>query len=339
MEKQLLLNDHIYRWDNLGDRAAIASIDSELFDFLDAFFGSAPTLQVQTSGTTGAPKTYYLERSAFLASAKKTINFFALGASQTFGLALPMRSIAAKMMVIRAYLAQANLQTLPINANPIANLSKRIDFLAITPHQAQVILDKNPEKMFNCHTILLGGSGIPPLLEEQLRALAHPRVFHSYGMTETLSHVAIRNVSQGEQWFTILPGFGLTLDERGCLCIKSDFFSPVITNDIAEIASGKLRIAGRWDLCVNSGGVKLFPEELEKKITHLFKHPFLIAAKSDRYLGEKLVLVIAADSAAYSGIAEEIKLFLTNYESPKEIIFVKELPYNTNGKLLRRWPA
>lgn len=316
------------------------SLFSEIALFIADWLDENPEIEVQTSGSTGEPQKIKILKNQMLQSAAATAQFFDLKENENMYLCLPVRFIAGKMMIIRALYSQMNLIVLQEqNSHPIDNLPDdlTIHFAAFVPMQLKDI--KNTKKI---KTILLGGAPISSEQEDAFQKLK-AEIFHSYGMTETLSHVAIRKVNGKEKSniFKALPNINFELDERDCLIIDVPFLSEkVITNDIVELINPKEFIwKGRYDNVINSGGIKFFPEELEKKIQNLLQENYFFFGLPDEILGEKICLFI--EHSSYSQVElnkfrDELKDVLNKYEFPKAIYFIEKFSYTLSSKIKRQ---
>lgn len=310
-----------------------------LGEFVREWLNDETVIELNTSGSTGTPKTIRVRKSQMLQSAAMTATFFGFAAGQTALLCLPISYIAGKMMVVRALYSGLNLYCIEPGSAPLSGLPEGvvIDFAPLTPMQL-VGIENTP----SVRKILLGGSPVPLAVEEKLQ-LFGSEVYQGYGMTETLSHVAIRRVNGPgrSDIYTALPGIVLETDDRNCLVIQAPFLSEkVYTNDVAELIGNQRFIwKGRADHVINSGGIKLFPEEIEKKIFPLIIGQYFIAGLPDNRLGEKLVLFV--DGEAYGKdetelLSDEISKVVHKYEKPREIIFVRNFITTASGKINRQ---
>jgi O-succinylbenzoic acid--CoA ligase len=310
-----------------------------LYQFILEWLDAKPFVYVKTSGSTGKPKIIEVSKSAMLRSAFNTIDFFKLTAGQSALLCLSCHYIAGKMMVVRAFAGQLNLVPVPVSGHPLAHLSGEVDFAALTPLQMSNELDAHPDKTALLKTIILGGSATGEELSEKLQNLTS-EVWETYGMTETLSHIALRAVNgkRKEAHFTPLKNVLLSIDPRGCLIINAQGItdSPVTTNDLAGIRSdGKFRIRGRYDNVINTGGIKVSPEEIESNIAAILNQPFFVSSVPHAKLGQQLVLVVEKHPEDAAKLLEMIKEALPRYHAPKKIIVMNPLPRTDNGKIKR----
>lgn len=307
--------------------------------FLEQWMIEDYFISVQTSGSTGQPKSMKVEKKHMLMSAANTANYFLFQKHQTALLSLPVSYIAGKMMVIRALYSGLNLICIPPSSQPLKSIDKelKIDFAPFTPMQMHKVEDTN-----NIKTILLGGAAVDNELEEKCQML-NAAIYHGYGMTETLSHIALRRVNgkQASKAYQALNGIHFSVDEKNCLMIHASFLNQIIvTNDVVELLDSKTFIwKGRADFVINSGGIKLFPEEIERKINALIKSNFFIGSIPDPILGEKLCLFIegeALDNESIKNIKEKMTDVLEKYEMPKNIYFIPSFSYTTSGKIKRK---
>lgn len=324
---QLLISD--FQWER------------DVYSFILEWLNSKETILANTSGSTGEPKSMDLSKERMINSAQLTGEYFKFEKGQTALLCLSTNFIAGKMMLVRAFLWQLNLILVDPNGHPLNNLKDKIDFAAMVPLQVINCL-KDGIDFGLIANLLIGGGAVDANLEEQLQELP-TKCFSSYGMTETVSHVAIKplNGNSRSEYYQGLGNVTFSLDKRACLQINAlQVLSEVIcTNDVVKLIDEKHFIwLGRYDNVVNSGGVKLFPEKIEEKLKDAISDPFFITGITDDLLGQKLVLVIEKhnQSSEYvSNLLAKIKGLLGKYEQARDIIFCKEFKRTVNGKLQR----
>lgn len=309
-----------------------------LADFIGEWLNDDPNIRLQTSGSTGKPKTISVSKNQMLESAAMTANYFDFKAGQTALLCLPMSYIAGKMMVVRALLSKLNLKCIEPGNSPIAFLPDdlSIDFAPLIPMQLSRVKDSK-----TIRKILLGGGPVDSRLEEDMQAL-QAEIYHGYGMTETLSHVAIRSINgkKRSENYHALAGITFKVDERGCLIIHVPFLKePVHTNDMVHLLDERTFVwKGRADFVVNSGGIKLFPEGIEKKLSTLIPERFFLFGLPDEKLGEKLCLFMEGkqyESDRFDRLKTAINNILEKYERPKRIFFIDEFQSTASGKIKR----
>jgi O-succinylbenzoic acid--CoA ligase len=308
----------------------------DVFRFILDFFSDSEFIFQETSGSTGTPKTIQLSKQAMLKSAENTFAFFQLEKDQKAVLCLPVKYIAGKMMIVRAILAEMNLILIePAGIPDFSNLGK-IDFCAMVPMQAAKLLEQ--KKWPDLKTLILGGAETNQQLIEKLQSVK-TEVFETYGMAETCSHIALKRINgkNQEEYFTILPEIKISLDNRDCLEIEAPFLNEkIITNDIVELVSeNKFSWIGRFDTVINSGGIKIQPEVIEKKITEILQKPCVILGKPDELLGQKVVLIIESEPEDPRIILKKLAPFFEKKMLPKTVLFMKSLPRNKSFKIDR----
>ncbi|WP_411030927.1 AMP-binding protein [Spongiimicrobium sp. 3-5] len=316
--------------------------DEELLigDFLLDWLSEAPTLTVQTSGSTGKPKILELSKQAMVHSAIATGDFFGLSVGNSALLCLSAANIAGKMMLVRAMILGLELTYVTPSSKPIKDNTTTYDFCAMVPLQAENSVDT-----IDCiETLIIGGAPISPELKKTFRS-KKPRVFETYGMTETITHIAAKRIngkdaSLEQVPFRVLPEVAISKDKRNCLVISAPHLTqePVITNDIVILVSNsEFQWLGRYDNVINSGGVKLIPEQIEAKLSDLLSTRFFVAGVADPSLGHKLVLVLEGNTDTEK-ILSKIKASnkLTQYEIPKQIVSVNKFLETKTGKIQRK---
>ncbi len=320
----------------------------DLYSFLKDWFDDKPTIKVQTSGSTGNPKTIQLKKEYMINSAKATGAFFNLSEETTALLCLSPDYIAGKMMLVRALVLGWQLDVVEPSSNPLNGLTKQYDFCAMVPLQ----LDNSLKVIHKIKKVIVGGAPVSKGLLEKLQSIS-TEVFATYGMTETSTHIAIKPLNKyamslqggGTTWqsqhYKILPNINISKDTRGCLIINAPKISDVqiITNDLVEILSEtEFKWLGRFDTIINSGGVKLIPEQIEKKLSVAIDHRFFVAGIPDEKLGEKLVLLIEAPNLKTEDLKLEIENLtsLDKYRVPKEIYVIKAFVETETKKIQRQ---
>ncbi|WP_309612993.1 AMP-binding protein [Flavobacterium sp.] len=298
-------------------------------DFLLDWFDSKNFIEMETSGTTGVPKTISVHKQAMVDSALATGDFFELEPGNKALQCLPIKYVAGKMMLVRAMILGLELEFVAPSSHPLDNNEIDFDFVAMVPLQAQNSIDelKKVKKM------IIGGAAVNKALEKQLLKLPI-EVYETYGMTETITHIAARKL--GEKAFTVLPHVTISYDDRNCLVIHAPRISPevIMTNDIVELVNeNQFIFLGRMDNVINSGGIKLIPEQIEEKLASKIQQRFFIASKPDNELGEKVVLVIEGEKHE---LDDSLYESLDKYEKPKELIFIPKFKETTTGKILRK---
>ena len=269
-------------------------------------------------------------------SANKTINFFNLQDGINALICLSLETIAGKMMLVRSYLGKWQLNIVEPSANPLNKIDEKIDFVALVPLQLERILLESPEKLRKINTIIVGGAPVSNSLINRLKE-NEITVFQTFGMTETVSHIALRKIGmQTDNFYETVDGVKVSdLDGNLIIHYPEMFDEPLTTNDLVKISSPKkFEWVGRSDFMINSGGVKLNPEKIEQKLVELIPFPFFICGLNDENLGQKLALVIENNSN-YIPEKEKLKAVLEKYEIPKVFITLKEIVRTKSGKMNR----
>ena len=298
-------------------------------DFLLDWFDSKSFIEMETSGTTGTPKTISVSKQAMVDSALATGDFFDLQPGNRALQCLPVKYVAGKMMLVRAMILGLDLEFVAPSSHPLDNNEINFDFVAMVPLQAQ----NSIAELKKVKKMIVGGASINKALEKQLLKLP-TQVYETYGMTETITHIAARKL--GEKAFTVLPYVTISYDDRNCLVIHAPRISDevILTNDIVELVNeNQFLFLGRMDNVINSGGIKLIPEQIEEKLASKISQRFFIASKPDNELGQKVVLVIEGENQE---IDDSLYESLDKYEKPKEIVFVSKFKETGSGKILRK---
>ena len=308
-------------------------------NFLMDWLNNNDYLNVNTSGSTGKPKTIKLKKKAMVNSAIATGDFFGLKPGDTAIDCLPSHYIAGKMMLVRAMILGLEIDCVEPSAHPIFDYEKKYDFCAMIPLQLKHTINYTG----NIKTIIVGGSKVTKPLLEKIKGNTS-QFFETYGMTETVTHVAVRQLeskaSKSDSFFKALPNVSFKKDDRDCLIINASKLvnEALVTNDIVDLKSDtSFKLLGRFDNVVNSGGVKLFPEQIEEKLQSVIDERFIIAGEEDATLGDKLILIVENPRDSVESIAKRIKYLkgLTKFEVPKEIYIADKFVETVNGKIQR----
>lgn len=336
------LNGQSYSVESLKKRAHSFIKEGEPFeesvgDFLLDWLNDKKYVTVQTSGSTGAPKAIKIQKWHMVNSAKATAKHFKLPEKTTALLCLPVHFIAGKMMLVRALTLGWHIDMALPKANPLDAIYRTYDFCAMTPFQ----LDNSLSRLHLLSKLIVGGGAISAVLNERIQGI-HTKIYETYGMTETVTHIAARRVNpkknkNGPIPFKALSKVTLEQDSRGCLVIKAPQVStdPVVTNDLVDLLTYKKFIwLGRVDNVINSGGVKLYPEQIEQKLSLIITVPYFVAGIPDNALGEKVALCIEQETPF---LLDEVtaKQLLTAYEFPKAIFTTARFERTENGKIQR----
>jgi len=343
----LLLNNRIYPIDDLkilceeklSDKK-VPVWEKKVYTFILEWLSDENYIVQHSSGTTGASKEIRLSKESMMISAQNTCKFFDLKFGHTALLCLPIDYIAGKMMVVRSFVGGLNLYMTEPTSMPDLTHCGKIDFCSMVPLQAFNSLN-SVEALHNIKKLIIGGAEIRPELEVILRDLP-VEVFATYGMAETCSQVAIRKLSGAsyERYYNALPGVEFECDERNCLIIRADYLhEKIITNDVVDLRDTRsFRWIGRYDNLINSGGVKIVPEEIEAVISKSTGLDCAVIGVPDLKLGQKMILVLEKGGSEIT--PEELKasllVELPEHMQPKEIVFVDQIPRNSSFKVDRK---
>lgn len=320
--------------------------EEKVISFLKEWQSDSTKVPVQTSGSTGIPKVFEIEKSKMLNSARMTCNFLNLKEGDTALLCLPVEYISGKMMVVRALERKLKLSVATPSAKPVQNLNVTIDFCAMSPLQVENSL----HKIHFIKNLIVGGAQVSQSLKNKISQSLKDKntettVYETYGMSETLSHIALKQIYPvSEEYFSVFKGIEIALDERRCLKISAPALHPEIlqTNDLVELKDYRhFKFLGRIDNVINSGGLKIHPEELESLLHRYIPREAAFLGVNDEKLGQKLVLVIEGSEndvlkLQLNEALKEIEKTLSKNHLPKTIHFIPVFPRIPNGKLNRK---
>jgi o-succinylbenzoate---CoA ligase len=320
------------------------------FAFCRDWMTGQETFTQQTSGSTGAPKLQVLSRTQMEASAAATGAFFGATTSGHLLCCLNPSYIAGKMMLVRAMVWDYPITLVEPSANPLLGLEEQFSFVALVPLQVEAGLaeDKSRKLLQSIPHVLIGGAALPHKTQQGI-VQQGIRAWQSFGMTETVSHIALAEIGEGELVYQALPGVAIGINEEHCLWIQSPMSGTerIQTNDKIELRSkNTFTWLGRADFVVNSGGIKLFPEQLEGRIAPLLEETcpgcaYFLFGEKDSRLGERLVLYVEGRVEETKRIALEAGLgqILGKYEVPKKIYFKAAFTYTPTRKINRQTTA
>ena len=343
----LLLNNKIYPHEDLMDLCegaiddhSVPKWEKKVYEFIGEWIDEKDYITQKSSGTTGKQKTLKIPKASMVKSAHHTCKFFDLKFGQNALMCLPVDYIAGKMMIVRAFVGGLNLLLTEPSSMPDISSYKKIDFCAMVPLQVYNSLN-SVETLRRIDKLIIGGAEIRDELEVLLRDLTI-EVYATYGMAETCSHVAVRKLSgtEYERFYHAMPEVKFSVDDRNCLIIEAGYLNDrVVTNDVVDlIEPKKFRWIGRYDNLINSGGVKIVPEEVEAVISKSTGMDCAVIGLPDKKLGQKVVLILEKGGSEVT--KEEIKATLQNelpkHLQPKEVVYVNELPRNDAFKVDRQ---
>lgn len=332
-----------------GDEKAKSPFELHTYSFISDWFSEKNEFDITTSGSTGAPKTIHVTRDQMIASALLTGSVLGLKKLDTCLVCIDTKYIGGRMMLVRAFTIGLHIFAIDPCANPIEKIpvGQWVNFAAFVPYQIENILEsKHPHSLDRVEKIIIGGA---PLRNVTIDALDNFQcmAWATYGMTETISHVALQvlNGKTKENYFETLPGVSVELDDRGCLVLHVPYLpDPIITNDVAEVISqNRFRWKGRFDNIINTGGIKVSPEKIETAVQqylittdHTFR--FFVHGLDDQLLGSRVVLVIEAITIAEEflrSLASFLAATLSSYEIPRDALLVSKFSETPNGKINR----
>lgn len=320
-----------------GNRA----LEEEMQAFLADWDAPSSCLEVQTSGSTGIPKHLWVRKERMINSARLTCDRLGLRQGDKALLCMPLRYIAGKMMVVRSLVAGLDLFVCEPSGHPLANIGTPLRFAAMIPMQVfntlQVPVER--ERLREIDILIIGGGPIDPELERLIQDLPG-EVYSTYGMTETLSHIALRRLNgpDASPFYTPFPSVRLSLSSAGTLTIDAPLVADetLVTNDLAELLpDGRFRILGRKDNTINSGGIKIQIENVENALRPIISANFAITSVPDPKFGEAVVLLIASGNGSSSETEGKIFEILPKYQRPKHIFHVEAIPFTGSGKIDR----
>ena len=344
---QLIINNEKYRLNESPDKIIHGlkkwmhePWQTDILHTLEEWYGPADCMSIKTSGSTGQPKLISHSKKSMRRSAEKTLAYFRITQGQKAILCLPAQYIAGKMMIIRAIVGDLDLVVVPPSANPLKSHTTPVDFAAMTPYQLESILSEEPHKIGLIRCLLIGGAPVSDSLAEVI-SRHHQSCYLGYGMTETITHVAVRklNGSDKDKMYHALPGIHFQTDEADRLIIHSDHLDceSVITNDLVRLLTPhQFEWIGRQDDIINSGGIKIFPEQVEAKVRSLIKQRFFVAGIPDHKLGSRVALFIEGKEALpeeLKVLKDSIRKVTDRYEMPKIIYFVHSFKETPTGKI------
>lgn len=345
MQDSIIINGVNYNSSTLKQDTGVDDLlytwQKDLHSFILHWFSQSDVITVKTSGSTGKPKSIMVSKLAMIESARRTIEFFGLKPGQSALLCLPVSYIAGKMMVVRAIVGHLNLISVAPSGFPLRDVKQMVDFAAFTPMQMMnELTQKDNSKLQLLRNVIIGGGAVNKHLNRLLINQSFD-AYETYGMTETLSHVALRQINgdNPQKNFHLLPGVEIATDKRGCLVLNSSGITTgaITTNDLVEIqADGSFCLTGRYDNIINSGGVKIQPEKIEAVISSFYKDELYASCIPHYLLGEQLVIVVSKEVLKPEELFENIEEAFSHIEQPASLFLVDEFPKTLTGKINRK---
>lgn len=346
----IFYNNKTYGIKNLDSLAEEAPFFKPAISFIKNWMTNTEKFDFQSSGSTGVPKMLDISRKQILSSVELTRKYLQLKQGEKALVCLSPEYIATKMMIARCLVLGLDIVLVEPCANPLdrVDISTKIDFASFVPMQVQKILDSaHTDRLSEIRNVLIGGSGVHNSLIYRLKTFNN-NIYHTYGMTETVSHIALRKLDKNSHTnhFKCLSEVRIRTDENNCLVVSGPMtdHKEIFTKDLVEIHNqNEFTWKGRLDNLVNSGGVKIIPELVEEQLISIFRrsnlsNEFFLAGIEDPLLGQKLVLLIEGGHTdkTLDSLNENMRKFLPKYHIPKEVIFKKEFIRTASGKVRRK---
>lgn len=343
--QRLLLEGKEYSLEDIrrliaGGAEAHSPASWDLYLFLNEWFNDSPVITVHTSGSTGTPKELIVRKDQMMQSARLTCEFLNLEKGQSALLCMNLRYIGAMMVVVRSLVAGLNLIVRPASGHPLADIEEPLRFVAMVPLQVYNTLQapEEKERLKQTDILIIGGGAIDEALEAEIKTLP-TAAYSTYGMTETLSHIALRRLNgpSASSHYHPFSSVKLSLSVEDTLVIDAPLVCDQIlrTNDIARIYSdGSFMILGREDNVINSGGIKIQAEEMEKLLRPFISVPFVITSVPDQRLGQAVTLLLEGERDTEK-IGNKLHELLEPYYRPKYILTTDCIPQAGNGKVNR----
>lgn len=308
----------------------------EVKSFISTWNNDSQMVTQKTSGSTGTPKSIEIYKKKMEASARMTGEFLDLTNCNTSLICMSINYIGGKMMIVRSLLYGLDLYVTKVTKNPLKTIDFSIDFAAMVPLQVESILKENPEKLNLIKVLIIGGAPVSDRLIKRLSDYSC-RAYATFGMTETISHIALRSLDGVDNPYRAI-GKTIFTTEDNCLIINSEELEikDLKTTDIIELIDPKSFFwKGRADFVINSGGVKIHPEEVERKINKVIHSlDFIISQLPDDSLGSKVVF-IGINQLDTPELKERIEEVVSKYERPKAYFFLPSLKKTASGKIDR----
>ncbi|MEJ6776459.1 MAG: AMP-binding protein [Crocinitomicaceae bacterium] len=305
---------------------------TEVNGFIAEWQSSSLIIAVKTSGSTGTPKLIELRKSNMVSSAQMTGRFFDLKKGESILLNMSPKTIGGIMIIVRAIVLDLKLIVVDVTSTPLIQIKNKVDIVSMVPMQLKASIETSPDKFDLIRTLIIGGGVISNTLENQIKNLKCD-IYHTFGMTETISHIALRDLKSDNSYFQTLNEVNIET-ENDCLVISAAALgiNRLVTNDIVELKSKtSFKWLGRSDFAINSGGIKIIPSIIERRLSTLIHANLFSFGLPDMKLGQRHILVIESTS--------DLKLkksdfnILDNYMTPKEIYYLDKFSYTQSGKI------
>ncbi|KEO72459.1 AMP-binding protein [Anditalea andensis] len=349
---KIFVGNHIFTFDqiHIGDWPSLSAYIDEALGFCREWLLGTDYFWLQTSGSTGIPKKIKVHREQMTISANATRNFFKIQEEADLLCCLNTQMIGGKMMLVRAMEWKSNLYLVEPTSDPLAafGMSQPFDFAAMVPFQVETSLDNSHSSQMLTHikNLIIGGAPIKNDLMARVAKLPI-NVYQTFGMTETVSHVALAKIStDGELIYHALPGVHLSIGANSNLIISAPMAieKTIHTNDIVSLINDhSFKWKGRSDFTINSGGIKIQPEEVEKTISkelgeYLQGKRFFIFGEKNENFGQIICLLVEDASVSdrqSEFLIQKMKEKMSRYQVPKKVFFLNSFEITASGKINR----
>ncbi|BDD04366.1 AMP-binding protein [Aureibacter tunicatorum] len=349
MEEGIFINGKLMPFENHGLIEDVVNENTKAaVEFISSWRSQYDSFEVSTSGSTGIPKLIDVSRRQMIVSAEKTVSALKLANGDASLLCLNANFIGGKMMIVRSIIHKMKLHVVEPCLNPLEKFIGKIDFIALVPMQLEAILNKADKRelgvLNSCKAIIIGGAAVSVILHQKIREMIQAPIFGTYGMTETVSHIALCDLREEEIVYCTLDDTIITKDDRGCLAIKAPVTNDeeVMTNDLVQILNpNTFKWLGRADNVINTGGIKVSPEIAEKCLEKAFTElghdmKFFIGGAPDVELGSKVCIWVEGDiEFEADALLEFCKKHLPKYHAPKKIYNPMSFEKTASGKINR----
>jgi O-succinylbenzoic acid--CoA ligase len=334
----ITINKNKYSFSSLGyseiDKKNLTDEEEIAINLIQKWQNGEQNFEFFTSGSTGQPKKIELSRKILTYSALETLRYLKIRSGSAL-LCISPKFVGGTMVIIRALVGKLHLEIMPASSD-FTPVDKHYTLTSMVPLQIENILANYPEKLNQFDHILIGGAPLDPMSEERLLKLKpESKIYVTFGMTETASHVAIRPI--GKDFFQTIGDIQIDSDENDRLLLKGSVTDNqwIHTNDVVEIKSvDRFQWIGRADFIINSGGFKVNPEKVEKHLkTHFPNRNIMISGLPDKKLGEKVICIVEGNPFEWD--INKIHDGLHRYEMPRKVYFMDRFEQTSSGKIDR----